>query len=139
MVKGGMSSGTGSMGLTMSGGMGSMGGLGLKGGVGGGMKGGGVGGGTKDQGIGGGYGMSKKGGEAGGGMSMKLKGCLDGALSSLVDDVMRADGSDLSLEGHTHTKDLNILELTHLTDELVHLNRGGVGGGVGGRDMKEGR
>ena len=52
---------------------------------------------------------------------------------------MTADGSDLSLEGHTHTKDLNILELTHLTDELVHLNRGGVGGGVGGRDMKEGR
>jgi hypothetical protein len=47
---------------------------------------------------------------------------------------MTADGSDLSLEGHT--KDLILLELKHLTDELVHLNRGGAEGG--GRDMKGG-
>jgi hypothetical protein len=47
---------------------------------------------------------------------------------------MTADRSDLSLEGHT--KDLILLELKHLTDELVHLNRGGAEGG--GRDMKGG-
>ena len=46
---------------------------------------------------------------------------------------MRADESDLSLEGHT--MDLILLELKHLTDELVHLNRGGA---EGGSDMKEG-
>ena len=40
---------------------------------------------------------------------------------------MRADGSDLSLEGHT--KDLILLELKHLnlTGKLMHLNDRGRG------------
>ena len=46
---------------------------------------------------------------------------------------MRAGRSDLSLEGHT--KDWILLELKHLTDELVHLNGGG-GEAGGGGDMK---
>ena len=45
---------------------------------------------------------------------------------------MRADGSDLSLEEH---KDLLPSELKHLTDESMHLNRGG---GVGDMKMKGG-
>ena len=64
--------------------------------------------------------MSGMSGMGGGGM----KG--PGGMSS-----MRAEGSGLSLEGH---EDLILSELKHLTDELVHLNRGG----GGGRDMKEG-
>ena len=65
-------------------------------------------------------GMSGMGG--GGGM----KG--PGGMSS-----MRADGSsDLSLEEH---KDLIPSELKHLTDESMHLNRGG---GVGDMKMKGG-
>ena len=47
---------------------------------------------------------------------------------------MRADGSDLSLGGH---KDLILSELKHLTDESMHLNRGG-GGGGGDMKMKGG-
>ena len=134
-VKGGMSGGVGSMGLTMLDGIGLMGmgsmRLGLKGSGGGGMKAGsGTGSGTKDRGMGDGPGMSKFNiGGAGGG----VKGGLDGALSSLVDDTMRAEGSGLSLEGHT--KDWILSELKHLTDELVHLNGGG-GEGEGGGDMK---
>ncbi len=89
---------------------------------------------AKDRGMGGGPGMSKSNiGGAGGG----VKEGLDGALSSLVDDAtMRADGSGLSLEGHT--KDLTLLELKHLTDELVHLNDSGRSEAGGGSDMKEG-
>ena len=69
-----------------------------------------------------GGGMSGMGGGGGG---MKGPGGMN---------FMTADGSDLSLGGHT--KDLILLELKHLTDELVHLNRGGAEGG--GRDMKGG-
>jgi hypothetical protein len=51
---------------------------------------------------------------------------------------MTADGSDLSLQGRA--KDLILLELKHLTDELVHLNDSGgsEAGGEGGSDMKQG-
>ena len=137
MVKGGMPGGIGSMGLSMSDGIGLMGlgsmRLGLKGSGGGGMKAGsGTGSGTKDRGMGDGPGMSKIGGAGVG-----VKGGLDGALSSLVDDTMRAEGSGLSLE--VHTKDLILSELKHLTDELVHLNGGGgegEGEGEDGGDMK---
>jgi hypothetical protein len=67
----------------------------------------------------------------GGGMSGMGGGGMKGPGGM---NFMTADGSDLSLEGHT--KDLILLELKHLTDELVHLNRGGAEGG--GRDMKGG-
>ena len=68
-------------------------------------------------------------GMGGGGGGMKGPGGMN---------FMTADGSDLSLEGHT--KDLILLELKHLTDELVHLNDSGgsEAGGEGGSDMKQG-
>ncbi len=79
--------------------------------------------------MGGGPGMSKSNiGGAGGG----VKEGVDGALSSLVDDAVRAD---LSLEGH---KDLILSELKHPTDKSMHLNDRGRGGAVGGSGMKEG-
>jgi hypothetical protein len=71
----------------------------------------------------------------GGGMSGMSGGGMKGpgGMSS-----MRSDGSDLSLQGRA--KDLILLELKHLTDELVHLNDSGgsEAGGEGGSDMKQG-